>query len=259
MMKKGLDQPDGGELRRRAEEQLREKRKRQGAEGGGQRTAADAARLQQELEVQRVELEMQNQEVEAEQERIKELGRYEELFAFAPVGYCNLTSEGTIVMANLSIARLLGLSRSKMVGRRMGLFVAEADRKAFGEHLKGIFASGISRTCEVGICIEGQPRLTVEMVFQMFGDGRECRVAMVDITLRKRAEEALMRSRALLEAVTEGTSDALYVKDAQGRYLMLNAAAGWFVNKSCEAVHYPEQPQMILRKPYGFAELQEGI
>ena len=253
MMKKGLDQPDGGELRRRAEEQLREKRKRQGA-------AADAGWLQQELEVHQIELEMQNQELEVEQKRIKhELERYAELFDFAPVGYCNLTSAGTIVMANFSSAKLLGLSRSEMVGRRMGLFVAEADRKAFGEHLKGIFASGISRTCEVGICIEGQPRLTVEMVFQMFGDGRECRVAMVDSTLRKRAEEALMRSRALLEAVTEGTSDALYVKDAQGRYLMLNAAAGWFVNKSCEAVHYPEQPQMILRKPYGFAELQEGI
>ena len=96
--------------------------------------------------------------------------------------------------------------------------------------------TGTGRTCEVGVLIEGQPRLTVEMVFQLFDDGLECRVAMVDITSRKRAEEALKQSRSLLEAVTEGTSDAVYVKDTQGRYVLFNAAAGRFVNKTCEEV-----------------------
>ena len=237
-MKKSFAQPaDADELRRRAEEQLREKRKMQGAEGSDQGAAVDAARLQHELEVHQIELEMQNQALEAEQERIKhELERYAELFDFAPVGYCNLTSEGTIVMANFSSAKLLGLSRSEMVGRRMGLFVADADRKTFGEHLKATFVTGTGRTCEVGVLIEGQPRLTVEMVFQLFDDGLECRVAMVDITSRKRAEEALKQSRSLLEAVTEGTSDAVYVKDTQGRYVLFNAAAGRFVNKTCEEV-----------------------
>ena len=105
-MKKSFAQPaDADELRRRAEEQLREKRKMQGAEGSGQGAAVDAARLQHELEVHQIELEMQNQALEAEQKRIKhELERYAELFDFAPVGYCNLTSEGTIVMTNFSIA-----------------------------------------------------------------------------------------------------------------------------------------------------------
>ena len=224
MMKKGLDQPgDGGGLRRRAEEQLRERRKIQAAEGGGQRTAADAARLQHELEVHQIELEMQNQEIEAEQKEIKhELERYAELFDFAPVGYCNLNSEGTIVMANFASAKLLGLSRSEMVGRQMSLFVADADRKAFGEHLKTAFATGSGQSCEVGIRIEGRPRLTVEVVFQLFDKGLECRVALVDITLRKLLE-AFRQALLALGSRLNGTTDAL----GAGRAILAAADDLW--------------------------------
>src|ERR1051325_596531 len=39
---------------------------------------------------------------------------------------------------------------------------------------------------------------------------------------RKQAEAALSEERELLRAVTEGTTDAVFVKDRQGRYLMMN-------------------------------------
>jgi PAS domain-containing protein len=44
-----------------------------------------------------------------------------------------------------------------------------------------------------------------------------------DITERKRTEQALAESHRLLNAVVEGTADAVFVKDLQGRYLMNNA------------------------------------
>ena len=40
------------------------------------------------------------------------------------------------------------------------------------------------------------------------------------------AQETIRRSEALLEAVIEGTTDAIYVKDQDGRYLLFNTAAG---------------------------------
>jgi PAS domain S-box-containing protein len=43
-------------------------------------------------------------------------------------------------------------------------------------------------------------------------------------------------SHALLQAVVEGTLDAVYVKDRQGRYLLFNSAAARFVGKSSEEV-----------------------
>ncbi|MGH2945843.1 MAG: hybrid sensor histidine kinase/response regulator, partial [Solirubrobacteraceae bacterium] len=41
---------------------------------------------------------------------------------------------------------------------------------------------------------------------------------------RTRAEGALHESRSMLSAVVEGASDAVYVKDREGRYLMINEA-----------------------------------
>lgn len=47
-----------------------------------------------------------------------------------------------------------------------------------------------------------------------------------DITERKRAEAELRASHDLLHAVVEGTSDAVFVKDVDGRYLLLERG-GW--------------------------------
>jgi PAS domain S-box-containing protein len=46
-----------------------------------------------------------------------------------------------------------------------------------------------------------------------------------DISERTAAGDALRGTRSLLEALVEGTSDTVYVKDAEGRYLLFNAAA----------------------------------
>jgi two-component system, cell cycle sensor histidine kinase and response regulator CckA len=57
-----------------------------------------------------------------------------------------------------------------------------------------------------------------------------------DITDRKRADRALVESHSLLNAVVEGTTDAVYVKDLQGRYLMLNTACAGFLGLAVEEV-----------------------
>jgi two-component system cell cycle sensor histidine kinase/response regulator CckA len=57
-----------------------------------------------------------------------------------------------------------------------------------------------------------------------------------DITERRRAERALFESHSLLTAVVEGATDAIYVKDLEGRYLMINAAGARFLGKSVEDV-----------------------
>jgi PAS domain S-box-containing protein len=45
-----------------------------------------------------------------------------------------------------------------------------------------------------------------------------------DITERRRAEQATVESHNLLDALIEGTDDAVFVKDLDGRYLMINSA-----------------------------------
>ena len=64
---------------------------------------------------------------------------------------------------------------------------------------------------------------------------RDYVIAVVrDITDRRRAERALVESHSLLRAVVEGTTDAVYVKDLQGRYLLINAAGARLLGKTVE-------------------------
>ncbi len=52
-----------------------------------------------------------------------------------------------------------------------------------------------------------------------------------DITERKQRDAELHEQRQRLQAIVEGTSDAVFIKDLQGKYLLFNAAAGRFVGK----------------------------
>ncbi len=53
----------------------------------------------------------------------------------------------------------------------------------------------------------------------------------VDITQLRLAEEELRRTTHLFQAIADGTQDAVYVKDREGRHLMFNAAASRMVGK----------------------------
>ena len=55
-----------------------------------------------------------------------------------------------------------------------------------------------------------------------------------DITERKRTEDALRESRELLNAIVEGTSDSVYVKDVDGRFLLFNSGASRNTGRSAE-------------------------
>jgi PAS domain S-box-containing protein len=57
-----------------------------------------------------------------------------------------------------------------------------------------------------------------------------------DLTDRRRADRALLESHSLLNAVVEGTSDAVFVKDLEGRYLMINSAGARSLGRTVEEV-----------------------
>ncbi len=57
-----------------------------------------------------------------------------------------------------------------------------------------------------------------------------------ELAERGRTEEALQRNHNLLQAVTRGSTDAIFVKDRRGRYLMINAAGAGLLGRSVEGV-----------------------
>ncbi len=72
-----------------------------------------------------------------------------------------------------------------------------------------------------------------------------------DITERKRAERALLESHALLHAVVEGTSDAIFVKDLEGRYLMINSSGARLIGKTVKEVIGRGRPRPLLTRNGG--------
>ncbi|MDD5307809.1 MAG: ATP-binding protein [Deltaproteobacteria bacterium] len=152
--------------------------------------AAETQRLVHELQVHQIELELQNEELERTRAEAEEaLARYTDLYELAPVGYLTLDPGGEIRQANLTGARLLGLERSRLIGRRLGLLVAAECHPAFNAFLAKVFEGRTKEACEVVMHPEGAPPLTLELTAAASEDGLMCRVAAADITERKRAEQ----------------------------------------------------------------------
>ncbi|HEY9828746.1 MAG TPA: PAS domain S-box protein, partial [Stenomitos sp.] len=61
-------------------------------------------------------------------------------------------------------------------------------------------------------------------------------IVFSDITDRKRAEEDLIKTKNILQAVVNGTDDVIFVKDLQGRYVLANQATAQWVNKTVETL-----------------------
>ncbi len=96
--------------------------------------------------------------------------------------------------------------------------VADFERALAGERVTAAASSG-----------DGGPRRFFEVVHspQTDADGMISGVVVraYDVTRHEQSQAALSRSRTLLSAVIESTSDAVYVKDTAGRYLLFNAGA----------------------------------
>jgi len=161
---------------------------------------SDVQRLLHELQVHQIELELQNEEllrVGADLEQ--SLAQYSDLYDFAPIGYFTLAQDGTICRCNLSGARLLGLERAKLIQRRFGLWLEDASRPVFTAFLQRTFASQAKQTCEVCLAREGAERVCICLEATLTEDRQACRLVLLDITERKRAEEALQQLNAELE------------------------------------------------------------
>jgi len=176
---------DPADLRRRAELRLKDRQSKKPPKQGD----ADDKRQLHELEVHQIELEMQNEELQDSRTAMEALlEKYTDLYDFAPVGYLTLDREGIIREANLAGASLLGIARSALINGGFGHFVSAAGRPAFGVFLQQVFESKVRQSCDVTLQVEARPPLEVELEAIAFESGQACRVAVTDITARKRAE-----------------------------------------------------------------------
>ncbi len=218
----------------------------------GQPEALVIQRLFEELQAHEMGLELQNSELlEARAKLEQSRDRYADLYDFAPVGYLTLEQRtGKILEINLAGAAMLGAPRLRVVGMPISTFLPTGETLRLFEHLKSVSQRGEKTAMELRIrARRGPPRhFRLESVA---ADSREgaatCRTVMIDITERKKAQEALRKahdeleatvrqrtaelaeinnslrkSQQLLQAVLDNASVVIYVKDAEGRYILVN-------------------------------------
>ena len=159
----------------------------------------DVQRLVHELQVHQIELDMQNKElrrVQAELEAARD--RYVDLYDFSLAGHLTLDTHGKIAEANLRAGTLLGINRKELIGQPLARFITRDDQNTFHRHCQDALKTGTRQICEVQVREEtGASRwIYFESLALQDGPGRTThwRTALLDITARKRVEEALLRS-----------------------------------------------------------------
>ncbi len=170
---------------------------------------AETRRMLHELEVHQIELELQNTELRRTRDELEVLlDKYTELYDFAPVGYFTLAAEGTIRLANLNGATMVGIGRSALIGRGFGMLISPEQRTGFKVFLKQVFASETKQTGEFQLADENLATRIVTIEARRSPNGLECIAMIVDITGRRQALEGMrlseIRYRRLFEAAHDG-------------------------------------------------------
>ena len=202
MKKNATRSSAAAELRRRAEILMRKMGKARKSKVEKARAPMNAARLPHELQVYQVELEMQNAALQEARDRIEaQLEKYTELYDFAPVGYFSLDKPGRIVEVNLTGAALLGIERSRLIGRLFPRYVAPASQPAFQAFFELVFAGNGKQVCEAALLTRGAApfwaSLHAASAISPDTSQRLARLAVSDITFIKRSEQAQERMEAM--------------------------------------------------------------
>jgi PAS domain S-box-containing protein len=142
----------------------------------------------------------------------------------------------TISLVNKEFEKLTGYARDEIEGKKSWMeFVAGAadlDKMKSYHELRRTDRKSAPQTYEFQLRDRaGRIKHIVNSVV-VIPDSHKGLSALLDITERKRAEEALAESRKYLDKIINSIADPLFVKDTEFRWVLLNDAFCSFVGRS---------------------------
>ncbi|NJD78842.1 MAG: PAS domain S-box protein [Candidatus Methanoperedens sp.] len=190
-------------------------------------SAGDVKSIIHELQVHQIELEMQNEELRRTQSELEDShNRYSNLYDFAPISYFTFDKSGRIIEVNLTGANKLGVERSLLIKKPFSHYVAFSSRDVFYLHLRQVFRTSTRQTCELKLVDKNKNQFDVQLesliVQDSVGNFSQCRTAIIDITERKRAEEALRASEEQFRRAIEDAPIPIIMHAEGGEVLQVS-------------------------------------
>jgi PAS domain S-box-containing protein len=195
-------------------------------------TAPEVQRLVQELQVHQIELQMQYEELLlAQSEAEVSRAQYMDLYDFAPIGYCTLGANGTLLQLNLRTAQLLGQTRQQLSGWRLSLFVDPGNLIELTNFLAQLAATpGQRHTCELrmrrfdGLSFVAQLEGVASGEDDATPSPLTYRLVLLDVTARRQVADELAASEARFRATFEQSRDGMLLL-YENHFVDVNAAA----------------------------------
>ena len=174
---------DPKELRKKAEEILKEKQKTKKES----LLAKDVNKLLHELQVHQVELEMQNEELRQAYETAEiALKKYTMLYDLAPMGYLTLEKDGSISELNFTAADMLGERRFSLINSNFKLYISDGSKHEFDEFFTKVFTGNSKEFCEVSLGYDNNILCKVYMEGIVPLEDQKCLLSIVDISKHER-------------------------------------------------------------------------
>jgi len=157
---------------------------------------------------------------------------FERLHESLPDGVLLTNAKGEILLINAEAEKLFGYSRAELVGQPVEMLIPERFRTAHINQRSAYHHDPRLRPMGAGLELYARRKdgtvFPVDiMLSPVETDEGSCVIAVVrDITERKRAEQALKESQAMLEKLFESSPDGiLLVTSLEGRIVRVNAQA----------------------------------
>ena len=143
-------------------------------------------------------------------------------------GMCLTNQQGTVVMANDALARMVGKKKSQIVGKSLAALHSQALHSRILHYHRELFRSRVAGpSIEQELTLWNGKKAWYELsnsFFEMQGQVPLLLTVFRDITDRKRAEEALRHNETKFRTLAENTSAAVFVV-LGSRIVYYNSAA----------------------------------
>ncbi|TVQ96943.1 MAG: PAS domain S-box protein [Desulfovibrionales bacterium] len=162
----------------------------------------DVRRPLYELRMHQVELELQNEDLRTAHDELEVVkARYFDLFDLAPVGYCMFDDKGLIQEANLTVAKMLDVTRGNLNKKPISRFIHKEDQDIFYLKNKQLQAIGEPLECELRLLKRSGTFFwaRLEGALAKTDGASVCRIVISDITERKNAELEVARVNEQLQ------------------------------------------------------------